>query len=163
MALPQLPQRLRDAGGEYLDQIRKLGLNPEACLWLYSHDENRFVLTLIWSGIDRYGPVSLAKLLFKAYNGSLVTRDIDPFFVDVRSPMEELANEILTIMPETSPDEAKYWKATKLPSSFFTKNQDVAFSWEYDWAYHLQKKARSVHRVRQDWSRFRQNVERLAA
>lgn len=161
--MPELPRELYDAGAEYLAQMRELGLHPEACLWMLRGHDKQFVLVIIWSGVDKHGPLSLSKILFKAYRSSLLTREIDPFFIEARSPKEDLANFVLHAVPDKSRPVGMEWKQTRMPVALADNNDDATYSWQHEWVYHVQQKTRSVHQVRQDWKRFRQNVERLAA
>lgn len=162
MVVPELPQELFDAGAEYLAQLRKLGLHPEGFLWLYRVEDRQFVLTIIWSGIDKHGPLSMSKLLFKAFNNSLLPREIDPFHVDVRSPNEFVAHMLMDHIPKARAAGGSYMQMDRSISGTGA-DAEVVYRWEDGWIYHLADKPRSVHQVRQDWNRFRQNVERLAA
>ena len=88
MDTPELDVSRQNAGGHYLDALRKLGLDPVALFWAYDTVVKSFVLVLITEFFDYKGPYEISKLLFKAYNAAATPREIDPFIIRLHSPAQ---------------------------------------------------------------------------
>lgn len=158
MDFPTLSPKLLNAGREYHNQLKQLGLKPEGLLWMHDAVRNRFHLWLIWSGIDRVGPLAVSELLFKAYRASALTQDIDPFVVEVRSLREEMARQLLAAISKSDP-----FPYYRILLNHPDGQQQVAYQWRSDWIYYLQPKPRKPVEIANDWRRFSQKVTALAA
>lgn len=152
MDIPAIPLTLIDAAREYDTSLRKLGLRAEGVAWGYDMEERGFLLFVIWSGVDRYGPLALNKLLFKAYNASALPQKIDPFVVTVLSPSHRLAE---AMMEHATDSMMRYGR---IPDP-----EKAAVHFQADWVVHMQRKRRSSLEIVKDWKRFTERVERLAA
>lgn len=153
MAVPELPEALQAAGLEYYGQLKSLGLRPEACLWMYRFTDEKFVLGVIWSGVDRFGPFQLSKLLFEAYRKTLLPRSIDPFLIELRSPREVYGAQILV-------SSGANWY--RIGNKGADGKDNVQLQWSKDWIYYKQKKQRSVVEISRDWGRFNQSIAKAA-
>jgi len=134
--------------------LTHLGLKPEGLLWLHKIDEEKIVLLLLWSGIDRFGPLELSKLMFQAYNAAALTKEIDPFSIELHSPKDILGRMLLQQAPQTF-EEYKFYR--------IVENGVPRYDFRAEWVYHLQRKRRSPVDVGRDWRRFRDRVTALAA
>lgn len=161
MAIPKLPDRLQVAGSEYLKQLRKLGLKPEGCLWVNRYQDQHFMLWVIWSGVDTYGPYDVAKLLFKAYRASALTREIDPFSVDVISPKGDFGAQVLRT--RNFADGVRVGSQPVLFRITEGSDESVIYHWSEEWLYDLRRSIKAPDQVKLDWDRFTKNVTRLAA
>lgn len=83
-----------DAGAEYLSALRRLRLEPEALFWAYDHSDRQFFLVVVTDLIDHAGPLPLMQLLFDAYNLSATPKEVDPFFIRVHSPHQNIYREL---------------------------------------------------------------------
>ncbi len=150
MAVHEISEKLLLAGREFYEQIKKLGLRPEACLWMVDEKDNA-VLSLVWSGIDKYGPYQISKLLFEAYRKTIVPREIDPFMIDLRSPKDILGAQLLN-----NHTAAKWYRLNQKNSE--TGEEIILFKWSTEWVYHIQKKKRTPVEVSRDWARFNESI-----
>lgn len=160
-----LPQESLEAGREYYDQLKHLGLHPEGCLWLLDQKLREFNLLIVWSGIDKYGPLAMAELLFTAYRSSILPQSIDPFLVQVRSTREIIARDLISIL-ESDEDivEVKFGHVAEYDRVVGQPNIDRApFYTRRDWIYHIQSKRRSTLDVSKDWRRFSARISAEAA
>lgn len=156
MDLPELPEELRLGGAEYHKQLGKLGLHPEGLLWMFDKQAKRFVLWLMWSGVDRFGPFALTDLLFRAYRAAALTQAIDPFLVDVRGPADALSEGLRASMHT--------WPKGDTGEIRLEGPEDVdLYGWRMSWVYHYEKKRKTTLVVNRDWRRFNENVSKLAA
>jgi hypothetical protein len=149
----KLPKNLYLAGKQYNAQLLKLGLKPEGLLWVHDVQEKRFVLWLIWSGVDLFGPFELTKLLFRAYRASALTHEIDPFLVDVRSTRDTLGATVLKLNSKK-----EGWTFQLAEGS----SDEPSYGWHRDWVYRKQKR-KPAHQVANDWQIFAERVSKLAA
>jgi hypothetical protein len=158
MAVPELPSTLQELGAEYHSQLIKLGLRPEAFLWMHKPDEDEFVLSIVWSGVDRFGPFEVNKRLFEAYRKAVLTRAIDPFIVELRSPKEVFGATIREHMSEGG--EHLFYRI--LETNSLTGEQKTTHQWRSEWAYSMADRKRSHMEVKRDWDRFKRNVAAAA-
>lgn len=156
---PDLPDGHRAAGKQYLHGLRKLGLDPEGLMWLHDRIKGRFVLLMVWSGLDEYGPLEISKLLFGAYRASALTREIDPLDVLVMSQKIHMANAFLNVarkritmrMTEADSDH----DMTQLERlNQYTLNLDGR-------GVLVAKDAKRPDQIARDWQMFRKNVNDL--
>lgn len=160
MDLPELPESLHVAGRKFLDQLGALGLHPEGLLWVYDCRQQEFQLQLLWSGVDRYGPYSLTKLIFSAYRAAALPRDIDPFSIHVRSPKFGAGGGMMNVIRGV----AKYQNRPE--EWMMTEGDDVnnpVYRARVSWIYRLATKPQSPTNVVRDWKRFNESVTALAA
>lgn len=164
MALRVLPEELHRAGEEYLDRMKTLGLTPESLMWVYHVKENRFVLWLVWSGIDRHGPLSLSKLLFKAYQSSALPKEIDPFVVFARSPAQQEVAQVAEYVERMirGGDAAMNIYVTLTPAPP-PDDSEPLYEINREWIYAHRARPLARARVDRDWMKFQQSVEALAA
>lgn len=94
MAEEEIDEARLNAGAEYLDALRKLGLNPDGLLWGFDVRHQSWVLVLITSFFDYAGPLELSKLLFRAYELAGTPKDIDPFIVRLHSPKQRIIRDL---------------------------------------------------------------------
>lgn len=158
MAVPELPSGLQALGAEYYSQLTNLGLRPEACLWMHRLEDDSFILCIVWSGIDRYGPFEITKLIFEAYRKSALTREIDPFTVELRSTKEVFGAMIRQNMRELG--EHLFYRIREKNND--TGEEKTTHQWRSQWAYKMTDRRRSPVEVRRDWDRFRRNVAAAA-
>jgi hypothetical protein len=164
MDTPELDMIRRQAGKDYWDALRKLGLEPDGLFW--AHDGKLgFVLVLITEMFDYKGPLEISKLLFKAYNAAATPREVDPFIVRLHSPEQTIVRDSFPM--GVSPSVQKVNEVTKLPEGSPTAIKNVKFgdfTMSHDWVYKfkLPDKKKTIDLGRR-WSRFERNVERLAA
>lgn len=125
-------------------------------MWVWDNTRSQFILMMIWSGIDRVGPLAVAKMLFKAYRASALTQDIDPFTVHVRSNKEVLAARMNDAIATGADEYQLLRKDREHPDEFL-------YQWAKPWIYTLSEKRRSAVDTSRDWKRFSGNIEKLAA
>jgi hypothetical protein len=163
MASEALPAKYLDAAQEYLAAITKLGLRPSFLGWGRQITTGQWLLVLITSIIEAGGPLELNRLLFAAYNAGGTPKEISPFIVRIYSP------EMLPIMQHFQP---LHWvgKEVRQESSGASgKAQSVEFvsldltidSQDAVWI-DLDRQS-TYQKRREEWSRFKHNVEKLAA
>lgn len=133
-------------------------------MWVNRSTDQTFLLWLIWSGVDRVGPLELGKLLFKAYNASLLSAKIDPFIVEVRSRREVISNMLLQ-----SATGEKAWRRIVINNTNGAASNDddvpgvLRYTWRAEWVYHLQANRRASVDLAKDWRRFSERITALAA
>lgn len=164
------------AGQDYLDALVSLGLIPAYLGWGWDPSAEQWLLVLVTSIIEAGGPLGLNTLLFRAYNAKATPKEISPFIVRVFSP---------EIIPEGRRSQFWFLGDKKLtvqgvpgkvanPESLKTQNvmnvQITFMGLELEMINSYQTRPGAVdralagyHRRREDWVRFRRNVERLAA
>lgn len=158
MANDPLPPGYLEAGRDFWDALKHLGLIPEALFWGQDKTIGEFVLVLITSHFDTNGPKEIYRLLTRAYNLAATPAAISPFIIRLHSPLQTISQAIL---------EGKYSIDGDL--AYFTLERgDLVYrdKWIYTAKYKngsvKVKKLSPIDRSRQ-WNRFKANVERLAA
>ena len=155
------------AGADYLAALQKLGLDPECLFWAEDEIVGHPVLVLVTRQFDRAGPLSLSRLLFKAYNAAATPREINPFVLRLHSPDQPIIGELASIVRlnirfEFKPDDpslpAMEWK-----DAFRINGGGLSFQpdWVYKWSIPPKKPSAVV--MSKQWRRFTENVDRLAA
>ena len=150
------------AGADYLTALRSLGLNPNFLGWGWDRSSEQWQLVLVTSIIDAGGPLKLNKLLFKAYNAKATPQEISPFIVRVFSteimPRDFylLGSKQLTVKAVKPNSEPK--KVENVEMTFLGLDLEMVNTYQY-----VPVTKPSYHERRRAWSRFRSNVERLAA
>jgi hypothetical protein len=177
MASRQVPTNYLTAGQEYLDSLRALGLVPAYLGWGWDAVTSHWVLVLVTPIIEAGGPLALNKLLFKAYNAGATPKDISPFIVRVFSPEVVAAaagsirsqfwllgskNVIVTPVPGRSNPSSRPTKVDNLEIDLLGIHLEIINS--YESAPNAKNRAKSgYHDRRNEWQKFKKNVERLAA
>lgn len=146
-----------EAGRAYYKALGKLGLTPEGLLWAYDVREEQFRLWLVWSGLDRHGPLAMSKLLFKAYRSSALPEEIDPFTVYIVSPEHMIGKLSRTVnFPLPTGDKPFHFRIQN-------SHEDILHHVEPDWVYHFESKRFNTKKVDREWRSFNENVSSLAA
>lgn len=165
MDTPKLPDSLKEAGQAYYDALVKLGLDPEGLLWAYDNQAAEFRLWLVWSGLDRYGPFAMSKLLFRAYNASALPREVDPFSVYVVAPehrIGDMARQMADAYKATEGRDNLDQIVIALAAPDGQKDS-MLHETRFGWVYHLKPRRSSVKKINRDWRHFNENVSALAA
>ncbi|GHG36090.1 hypothetical protein [Paracoccus aerius] len=161
MDFRELPQGLQVAGQKYLRQLRALGLHPEALFWAYAAGESEYQLWMLWSGVERFGPLQLTEHLFRAFRAAALPQEINPFSVHIASPQSFMGKLFHLSMSHviTQPNSVeKYWRSvTDGPEG------EIEYKGSRDWIYVYEGKTRKRSDVARDWKRFSQRVSKLAA
>ncbi|MCA0203013.1 MAG: hypothetical protein LCH92_01615 [Proteobacteria bacterium] len=158
MDTPELPDTLLKAGAEYQGKLAKLGLRPEAMMWAYAFEEKQFLLWIVWSGLDRFGPLAIQRLLFQAYNASALPKEIDPFSVVIHSPRESVISGVLRQLAKSDVEAMQIGVGTVGDA-----RTEAKVEFRRAWAYRISAKMLSSTDVSRAWQRFSANVDALAA
>jgi hypothetical protein len=159
-----LPDSSIEAGQEYLDSVRRLGLEPEGFLWAYDKTIEQYVLVMVTSQFDTVGPQEIYRLLTKAYRASATPREINPFIIRLHSVNQLIVPHLqraveLDITSSVKKADGSVSEATYID---ILKNAlDLSFRKEWIYVFRI-KRVKPADRSRR-WKRFAQNVERLAA
>jgi hypothetical protein len=170
MASEALPAQYMKAGREYLDALVKLGLHPEFLGWGQQHHTRQWMLVLVTSTVEIGGPLAMNELLFKAYNMNATPKEISPFIVRVFGSKTLIAPELkslnqmrpgmLTVQKIDEHTGKPTGKVTPIESygrdfgDIHIESRDV---------YVVAPRRQSHEKRTQEWLRFKDNVERLAA
>jgi hypothetical protein len=169
MASKPVPPKYLKAGEDYLQALKRLGLNPNFLGWGWEAAKERWHLVLVTSIVDAGGPLALNRLLFRAYNANATPKEISPFIVRVFSP-ELIQDNQFYFLGVKKLKVHRVDQTTMIPE----KDEGVDISnFEMDFLdLHLEMinsyqsvppKKRGYLERRKDWTRFKNNVERLAA
>ena len=158
MADDPLPSGYLEAGRDFWDALKHLGLVPEALFWAQDKSIGEFALVLITSHFDREGPKEIYRLLTQAYNLAATPATISPFIIRLHSPSQAISEAILESEYSTSADFAYF----TLDRGDLTYRDKWIYTAKYRNGSVKIKKLSPVERSRQ-WKRFKENVERLAA
>nr|WP_317893687.1 hypothetical protein [uncultured Sphingomonas sp.] len=153
-----LPPGYLEAGAEYDRGLRELGLRVDALLWGAFGPDETLGLAFVWSGVERFGPLSVAKILFEAYSASALTREIDPFLVQILSPTFGLGLAITRI--PASPEPHRFHDISRRGGH--PRQPEKLLQFYEHWVYQRATRARSYFDVQRDWSRFQQRVRAAA-
>jgi hypothetical protein len=169
MASRPVPPKYLKAGEDYLQALRRLGLNPNFLGWGWEANKKQWHLVLVTSIVDAGGPLALNKLLFRAYNANATPKEISPFIVRVFSP------EVITdptfyflgvkdlhvhkVDPKTNVKQGEGDRIENYEVDFLGLHLEMINSYQSA----PPSKTRGYHDRRKDWVRFKSNVERLAA
>ncbi|WP_232494905.1 hypothetical protein [Novosphingobium kaempferiae] len=158
----KLPPEYFELGKTYLRELRRLGINPEAMMWAFERDTQKFALLIVWSGVEKYGPLRLSELLFKAYRLGALPQQIDPFAVHVFG----YGHLISSLLLSTPPEGAHYlniFHSENGGAPVELDDESTIFWAETSWVYCRADRKKSGLAVGTEWRRFQRNVERLAA
>ncbi|TXN72403.1 hypothetical protein [Methylobacterium sp. WL6] len=157
-----LPEVLEQAGHSFKDAIIKLGLSVEGILWVNMIESKKFEMWIVWSGLDAYGPLAIAKSLFRAYNAAALPQVIDPFDITVVGP-EHIVSRLHAAFSKKSnieaPDLAEY-AALYLQEG---ENKTVFCAVKRSWILLPVKRRLPKKEIDRGWRRFQDNVDKLAA
>lgn len=149
-----------EAGGRYLDAVRKLGFDPKTALWIFDEKELAFNLAFITDIVDRVGSLRMYDVLFGAYEKAVTPSDFDPWIVALFSPTTFFANEFAMML-------AMNIKAEGIGGAIIEGQVALGigdFTVRREWIYCLEKPAvRESRFAQREWTTFRENVERKAA
>ena len=167
-----------NAGEEYLAALVGLGLTPAYLGWGWDTAIMEWVLVLVTPIIEAGGPFALNKLLFKAHNAGATPKEISPFIIRVFSPEVVFAafgdnrrsqfwllgskELMVNPVPGRSNPAARPTKVENIELTFMGINLEMINSYKSSRKATNQVFAR-YHDRRNDWQRFKKNVERLAA
>lgn len=158
-----VPAHYLKAGEDYLNALRKLGLNPNFLGWGWEVEIEQWQLVLVTSIIDAGGPLALNELLFKAYNSEATPKELSPFLVRVFSP-EIVPNDFYMLgekqlrIDTVNGQKRELGPIQNLQRSFLGIDLEMINSYQ-----NLPIRRLKYHERRDAWNRFRANVERLAA
>lgn len=157
-----LPDDLEQAGFAFRDSITRLGLSVEGLLWVNLPGTQKFEMWIVWSGLDAYGPLEIAKLLFRAYNAAALPKAIDPFDISVVGPEHVVArlHAAFSGKNEIKPPDAAEYGALYLQEG---EDTEVLCAVKRSWILLPVKRRLPKKEITRGWRRFRENVERLAA
>jgi hypothetical protein len=168
MASPTLPANHLTAGGDYLAAMDRLGLRPMYLGWGWETTTSQWVLVLVTSILDAGGPLALNRLLFQAYNAEVTPRAVSPFIVRIFSP--EIVPKDLYMLGEknlmVTSVKDKFGNPKPMPKQ---KVQDMNVTFlgielQMTHSYQtLPQSKKKYHERRNEWQKFKRNVERLAA
>ena len=164
MAQEPLSAERREAGGDYLAALKRLGLEPEGLLWAFHQERRELQLAMVTSLVDRIGSLDIYRVLAQAYDAAGTPKSVDPFVVSLYSPNSVFANDFkrsydieFSGNPQGTFDTGE---TVDLGEIWFAAGN---FTFRKSWVYvALWRAPESRHQLR-EWDRFRQNVERLAA
>jgi hypothetical protein len=170
---PVSPQYLT-AGQEYFDALVSLGLIPAFLGWGWDPAAEQWQLVLVTSIVEAGGPFGLNKLLFKAYNAKATPKQISPFIVrifspDIIGPASQfwlLGEKNFTVKgvpgKVKNPEALKPQKVQNVQQTFMGLELEMINSYQA-LPGAVDRALAGYHRRRQDWDKFKRNVERLAA
>ena len=156
MDSPELPVNFLEAAREYDRSLRSLGLRPDMLVWGWDFEAKAFQLVLVWAGVDRFGPLAVTNLLFKAYNASALPKAIDPFSVVAVGKSHPVAS---TIGGLRTSEAVQIGTSKSEPGN--QVEPDIHF--EKKWIITMASKQRTSLEVSKDWRRFNEKVTALAA
>jgi hypothetical protein len=177
MASRPVPAQYLNAGQDYLEALLSLGLTPAFLGWGWDTHASTWALVLVTSVVEAGGPLALNKLLFKAYNAGATPKEISPFIVRVFSPEVVLSlpsrlssqfwilgekNATIQPVPGKSDPRARPTKIENIQMTFMGLDLEMVNSYQTKPGA-ADRALAGFHRRRQDWQRFKKNVERLAA
>lgn len=91
MDTPEITSDVMAAGAEFDASLASLGLRAHMVMWGYDEVVGHHVLMVMTDFTDLHGPLQVMELVFKAYNASLLPKEIDPFNVRVHSIAQPIA------------------------------------------------------------------------
>lgn len=164
MAQEPLSEERREAGGDYLAALQRLGLKPEGLLWAFHQERKELQLAMVTSLVDRIGSLDIYKVLMQAYDAAGTPKSVDPFIVSLYSPNSIFATGLkgaYDIEIAGNPHgKLSTGETVDLGEIWF---QAGSFTFRKSWVYvALRRAPESRHQIK-EWDRFRHNVERLAA
>ncbi|MBU6297064.1 MAG: hypothetical protein KGJ79_01385 [Alphaproteobacteria bacterium] len=174
MASKALPPKYLEAGQEYLAALQMLGLEPEFLGWGMDEAHDEWNLVLVTSIIEIGGPLALSRLLFRAYNLNATPKEISPFIVrtfgseTLYAPELKHLNEVkagrvtATAVRNADGTFPTGRKAKPIPVQAIEKSVG-GIRVDSRYAYLIAPRDLNRKQKTEEWTRFRENVERLAA
>ena len=151
-----------------------LGLEPEFLGWGVDEVHDEWNLVLVTSIIEIGGPLALSRLLFRAYNLNATPKEISPFIVrtfgseTLYAPELKHLNEVkagrvtATAVRNADGTIPTGKKAKPIPVQAIEKNVG-GIRMDSRYAYLIAPRDLNRKQKTEEWARFRENVERLAA
>jgi hypothetical protein len=163
MASKAVSAEYLSASRDYLAALQRLGLRPLFLGWGLETETERWVLGVVTSIVEAGGPLALNRLLFKAYNAKATPKDISPFIVRVYSP-EIAPNEFYLLADK----DIKINSVNQEVKDIGVSNVQFDFlgvHYERINACIIPRRVQrpKYHETREEWQRFKRNVEKLAA
>lgn len=167
-----VPAQYLTAGKDYLDALVSLGLNPHFLGWGWEHSTKQWLLVLVTYIVDAGGPLALNRLLFRAYNAKATPQEISPFIVRVFSPDIIPADfwplglgkdAAITKVKRAGVTEDPNWQPVAIQNiqrTFLGVDLELVNSYGPLPAQPLHPKFMDRRKA---WTRFKSNVEKLAA
>jgi len=174
MASKALPARYLEAGQDYLSALETLGLVPEFLGWGVDEAHDEWNLVLVTSIIEIGGPLALSKLLFRAYNLHATPKEISPFIVrtfgseTLYAPELKHLNEVkagkvsVTAVRNADGSIPTGEKAKPIPIQALQKNVG-GIRMDSNYVYLIAPRNINHEQKTEEWTRFKDNVESLAA
>lgn len=174
MASKALPPKYLTAGEEYLAALQTLGLQPEFLGWGLDEARDEWSLVLVTSIIEIGGPYGLSRLLFKAYNMHATPKEISPFIVRTFGsetlyalellPLKDIRAGGVTVQAVRNADGSIPTGEKTKPIKVQSMQKTIA-GLRIDSANSYLLAPRNLDRAQktEEWQRFKNNVERLAA
>jgi hypothetical protein len=149
------------AGRDYLVALRAHGVDPEGMCWMTVPGRDEPQLALITSLVDRVGPGDIQAVLFKAYDGALTPRSIDPWIVSLFSPSTAFALGLrrAMLMLHAADAQEPVRPGLHIEVVWHVGGAEVRQSWVHVWPI---AKPKPTEQLR-GWRRFVADVERVAA
>lgn len=174
MASKALPPKYLKAGEEYLAALQTLGLEPEFLGWGLDKERDEWNLVLVTSIIEIGGPLALSRLLFKAYNMHATPKEISPFIVRTigsetfyaphLKQLTEVKEGKLYVHAVQNADGTKPDSKKAQPISIKDMETPIAgLIMSSEHVYIIAPRDMSREEKVEEWSRFKRNVESLAA
>lgn len=163
MAQEPLSAERREAGGDYLAALKRLGLEPEGLLWAFHQEREELQLAMVTSLVDRIGSLDIYRVLTQAYDAAGTPKSIDPFIVSLYSPNSVFANDFkgsYDIEVGNPKGRLNTGEAVDFGEVWFAAGN---FTFRKSWVYVALRRAPESRHQLKEWDRFRHNVERLAA
>ena len=161
------------AGAEYLEGLRSLGFEPEVLCWLMAVRADKVTadnhLAIVDTMLERIESRKIYDLLFKAYDSSSLTRQIDPFNVSLYGRHSAFGDALLAKIPkkladrEASPkDNRKAIDIITIDGSYGAAEYGIISAYR-EGIYVAKPLARSVSQDLARFQRFARKVDRMAA
>jgi hypothetical protein len=164
MADEALPAGFIEAGQNYLDSLRRLRFEPDGLFWAWDKTVEEFVLVLVTRHFDYSGPYEIFRLLTLAYNQSATPKEISPFIVRLHSPEQAIIRNLMVL--DAHDEDGK--RSENITGRGQIADIEYVNHWVYKWPtvmYDQKKKPGRPEGMKRsrEFSRFRKEVERLAA
>lgn len=137
------------AGEAYLSALARIGFIPDGLFWARDKIDDRLVLVLVSRFFDSAGPLTLSRLLFRAYRGAITPSEVNPLDLRLHSPNQTLMREFIA--------------AAKAPAAAGAVYSDDVLDIPLDAILLLNTEVAQSPAPLQDWQLIERNVERLAA
>lgn len=165
MDTPEIELNLLNAGTSFEAALSKLGLEADAVFWGYDTEIHRHVLVLVTDFFDHVGPLEISRMLFKAYNASLLPSEVDPFLVRLQSINQPAGRDFADYAnSEWTVDVRDKHNRPKLNNLPVAAMKTFGVEMRPEWIIKSRKfKKRNAVELGRKWQRFEHNVDREAA